>query len=405
MEETVDRWLRMEDPGWEITEGERKEAPNQFVHARPGDHLMVPFQCELCHHNKSEEDKWVTACIVRANLDLFWVRRPTTVQGNLLEVNRIITRVWGMRIKFPMWTHMRGPYPVKDSLGMVPAILSLQHLLDKGCNSRTIQWDTMRSIRSAFSNFVHTTPAGTGGAVLSDDCRSTRITGSPTNSVWFQRFMDGCHKWMGDVRIPDTALTIDVRMELDQVLEMIWNDNKEAPLYFKVATTGCMLTVGFSAGLRGKELGHIRLRESILLRVQGLQYRQRAHIIIAMEGRFKGKTSKQKHKIPLVIKTLSRIPNWKWLFQLFQTYEQAGVSFRPLFQSKQHLDIPAGIRHLDAMFHKDLLELQVMKPHVLPATMDIVHNYSVRRFLQRGSTTQVRNKKVPHCQPEQSLAS
>ncbi|KAL7575878.1 hypothetical protein ACA910_003192 [Epithemia clementina (nom. ined.)] len=47
------------------------------------------------------------------------------------------------------------------------------------------------------------------------------------------------------------------------------------------------------------------------------------------------------------------------------------------------------------MFHKYLLELQVMNPHVLPMTMDIVNNYSVRRLLQRGSTTQARNKKVP----------
>ncbi|KAL7555954.1 hypothetical protein ACA910_015252 [Epithemia clementina (nom. ined.)] len=188
---------------------------------------MTPFQCEECHFEnffwaatkEAAEDKWVIICIVRANIDAFWAQRPSTVRSNLLEVTRMMEQARIMRIDQPIKAFPRGPFPLNDSLGMVSAILSLHRSLDKGKNSKTIQWDTMRGLHSAYSNLVHTTPLGTAAAVLSDSRKTTRITNSPTNGIWFQRFMKGSHERMGDVRIPDTALTIDVLRELDLLLE------------------------------------------------------------------------------------------------------------------------------------------------------------------------------------------
>jgi hypothetical protein len=67
--------------------------------ARPGDHLMTPFQCDLCHFrniqggNPSEElvgHGALLAAIRRANLDAFWARRPNTVGFNLYEMRRMV---------------------------------------------------------------------------------------------------------------------------------------------------------------------------------------------------------------------------------------------------------------------------------------------------------------------------
>ena len=199
-----------EDEGWETTAAEKQVLDEWFCHARPGDHLITPFQCELCHFRNvfkrdpnmdSEEDKWALKCIIRANLDAFWARRSSTVQGNTREMARAMRILESLRIASPTAIHRRGPYPIEDVMGMVPAMISLQRSLDKGRNSKTIQWDTMRGIRSTFSNFIHTTTSGTRGAVLSDGRRSTRITESVANSLWFKRFMDGCHERMGDVKI------------------------------------------------------------------------------------------------------------------------------------------------------------------------------------------------------------
>ena len=38
-----------EEEGWEATETEKNEMQDWFMVARPGDHLMTPFQCETCH--------------------------------------------------------------------------------------------------------------------------------------------------------------------------------------------------------------------------------------------------------------------------------------------------------------------------------------------------------------------
>ncbi|KAL7579542.1 hypothetical protein ACA910_007917 [Epithemia clementina (nom. ined.)] len=177
LEEDWDETLKEESRGWEVTQVEYKELQKEFTSARAGDHLMVPFVCELCHFRNVfsreprggfVEDQWVIACIVRANLDAFWARQPSTVYGNLQEISRLMQQSVEMQIDYPMRNFPRGPYPVLDMFGVVPAVMSLQQLLSKGRNSGTIQWDTMRGMRLAYSNFVHTTPGGLEGAVLSD---------------------------------------------------------------------------------------------------------------------------------------------------------------------------------------------------------------------------------------------
>ncbi|KAL7563714.1 hypothetical protein ACA910_004112 [Epithemia clementina (nom. ined.)] len=182
--------------GWEVSEKEKKEMEQQFLCARPGNHQ---YQCELCHFcniyyqdpiDGLEEDKWVLTCIMRANLDSFWSRRPSTVSNNLGKMKRIMYIAQSMRIDNPLATFKRGPFPVQDTFGVAPTIISLQRSLDRGGNSRTIQWDTMRGICSSMSNFMHSTHRGISGFIMSDGKRSTHITGSSTDTLWFKRFMD-----------------------------------------------------------------------------------------------------------------------------------------------------------------------------------------------------------------------
>ena len=64
---------------------------NKFKSARAGDHLMCPFQCDLCHfrniHKRDPvrgigKDARLLMAIRRANLDSFWARSEHTVTGN-----------------------------------------------------------------------------------------------------------------------------------------------------------------------------------------------------------------------------------------------------------------------------------------------------------------------------------
>ena len=396
-----------EAEGWEATATEKKALSEWFCQARPGDHLMTPFQCELCHFRNiykrdpvptSEEDKWSLKCMIRANLDAFWARRSSTVQGNTREMARSMRILATLRIPSPTTVHRRGPYPIEDTLGMVPAMVSLQRSLDKGRNSKTIQWDTMRGVRSSFSNFVHTTLTGSKGAVLSDGKRSTRITDSVANSLWFKRFMDGCHERMGDVKIQDAALTIDVLLELERCLEEEFqrmDSNSTMEVRFEVITLGAALVLGFSSALRGEELGHIRLMESRELTARGLNHPRYPHVLLALEGRFKGLIARQRHKIPLAPVSQSGIPNEKWLLRLVELYDDLNIRHGPLFRATPRGDKSITIQQLDLWLSETLMAVQKQRPDLLGTELESLATYSFRRSLRRGSTTQARNQKVP----------
>jgi hypothetical protein len=77
------------------------EEEDRFEVARPGDHLLCPFKCELCLFRNIQgrsplfgEGKLSGVVLLRAlrraNLDAFWSREPNTVSQNLGTVNRIL---------------------------------------------------------------------------------------------------------------------------------------------------------------------------------------------------------------------------------------------------------------------------------------------------------------------------
>jgi hypothetical protein len=78
-----------------------EEDEDRFEVARPGDHLLCPFQCELCLFRNIQgrsalsgegnlSDVVLLRALRRAHLDAFWSREPKTVSHNLGKVNRIL---------------------------------------------------------------------------------------------------------------------------------------------------------------------------------------------------------------------------------------------------------------------------------------------------------------------------
>jgi hypothetical protein len=75
--------------------GKKHRASNDFLVARDGDHLLVPFKCDMCIFRKLQgrnpvltnpQDSLLIAFIRRANLDLFWSRAKATAGGNCDKV-------------------------------------------------------------------------------------------------------------------------------------------------------------------------------------------------------------------------------------------------------------------------------------------------------------------------------
>jgi hypothetical protein len=94
---------------------------NRFRYARPGDHLLVPFQCDLCSFRNlcdrnpranHPPDDFLLCCIRRSILDSFWGRESLTVSSTLRGAQQLVER-WklaGIPIDLPP----RGPFSVSD---------------------------------------------------------------------------------------------------------------------------------------------------------------------------------------------------------------------------------------------------------------------------------------------------
>ena len=160
--------------------------------------------------------------IRRASLDAFWSRRPSTVDKNLREMKKLVQHADLLGILSPVAAIPRGPWTVEDSWGMSMAACALMRSLDPGINSPTLQYDTTRRLFSTFANYYGTTPQGMSQLTLMNETGAkNRLTDCPTYGRFFDRFKMGCHARMGDVYLPDQALSIDEVLALEVVLEDI----------------------------------------------------------------------------------------------------------------------------------------------------------------------------------------
>ena len=139
---------------------EKEEDKNRFMVGRDGDHLMNPFQCELCHFRniqgrnpnlKSEANRALQEHFRRVSLDAFWSREPSTVRHNL----GLIKRAARSEVKFDCNNKLipaLGPHPLMDKPGMGACVLVLDKSMDKGRYDPTVQWETFRKMRSTLTN-------------------------------------------------------------------------------------------------------------------------------------------------------------------------------------------------------------------------------------------------------------
>jgi hypothetical protein len=155
------------------------EDEKRYVVGRDRDHLVTPFQCDLCHfwnlkkrypiHNLPQDGR-LLKLMRRANLDALWSREWTTVSGNLLTVRQGVKMAAALGFK----EHYQVPFPTEDTFGIPVAIAMLQQYLKPGKYASTIQFGTVRKFRSCFSNIYQASIEGKQAMV----CEYTYILGA-----------------------------------------------------------------------------------------------------------------------------------------------------------------------------------------------------------------------------------
>jgi hypothetical protein len=128
----------------------------------------------------------------RCNLDAFWGREPSTVLANRRNINHLI-QIWeGLLGATPVLPTL-GPFPDYDCFGVTVAVAMLAKLLNPGRYAEYTQFQTLRKLRSAYSNLYHASSQGsTLMMTLGRDTTKTFLSNCPTHSLRFECFVKGC---------------------------------------------------------------------------------------------------------------------------------------------------------------------------------------------------------------------
>ena len=199
------------------------------------------------------QDHEMLEYVRRATLDSFWSRETSTVAFNLREARRMESKV-ADRLGMPSITPPMGPFPLSDECGMSAAIAMLDRSLDPGRHADHVQCGVFRKVRSTITNIIQ---AGVGG--LEDSigaCQRNKIwvTKASTQKFWFSRFMEGLHKRVGEIRMPDKILTIEEIHATDRILEREFAHARTKEDRKRISELGTWFSGGVCTGLRGEEM-------------------------------------------------------------------------------------------------------------------------------------------------------
>jgi hypothetical protein len=206
----------------------------RYLVARAGDHLMTPFQCEVCNFRNIMgrnsnlhvvEDREIMEYIRRATLDAFWARETTTVKNNAGNARRIMHAL--DRLKMPSLLPPMGPFPLRDDTGMGSAVVVLDCSLDPGKHDTFIQFDTTRKTRPTLMNIHQASVGRLTDTIGSYERIRLWISSVTSHSFWFARFMTGFHKRVGDIKKQEKAITIDIPKACLDILEREWRRLKK----------------------------------------------------------------------------------------------------------------------------------------------------------------------------------
>lgn len=371
---------------------------NRFREARAGDHLMTPFQCELCHYRNifGEEPDYqvakvreLTEFFRRASLDAFWSRASSTVKGNLSEGKR--SQRFADRFGIPSLAPPMGPFPLSDSMGMAVAAAILDRSMDRGITEEFVQWETFRGMRSFVTNVSQAGVAGLSDVVAAHGRNSMWISGVVTHSFWFTRFMDGLHKRVGEVVRQDEPISIDVLHAIEGILELEWDAASTAAAKRKAAEMGTWFVAGFCGGLRGEEMPLIEFAGT-KASLTNLCDQNCPHFILVITGRTKGnQKGGAKFGVPIVATTEGTyLRPGKWTKRLCDLMTARGISSGRLF--KRNL-APAKLFEFEHDFYRLLRAVQATTT-LIDKSMDVDSEYGILRSCRRGMTSHAINMGV-----------
>ena len=293
--------------------GNKHRSPDEFLIGRDGDHLLVPFECDLCIFRKLKSrnpmaanipDSLLLACIRRMNLDACWSRAKSTALSNRDKV--------AFGLKMSALVGLEGPYesdgplPDFDHCGYEVAVEMLLHSRrPRRYSDAYMQFDTIRKLRSAFSNHCRASAKSNQVSLALGDQKGKyqRFSADPCSSFWFYRFVEGARHRMGQDWRPNKAIPVELLLLLLEASELRIQEAVSRRDENRWIVFHAFAVVCYTVSLRGCE--------GFLLDLAGLNRKFTAggdkYVIITLLGQIKGESGDRAHLIPCVPVTSSGI--------------------------------------------------------------------------------------------------
>ena len=140
------------------------------------------------------------------------------------------------------------------------------------------------------------------------------------------------------------------------------------------------------------ELGAIRKHWN-----EAVQHVSTPHVPLVLSGRFKLTDGEKLFFLPLACRSSAGIEIRTWTQRLLMTYEDLKVTSGPVFRvaHKGTKVRRSAVGDLDVLFHEIYARVQERWPRVIPASVKVQEEYSIRWSLRRGSTTSASNRGIP----------
>jgi hypothetical protein len=229
---------------------------------------------------------------------------------------------------------------------------------------------------------------------VGDDHVKHHLTHSPTQSLWFELFAQGCIWQMEQDVGQDWAIPLGAMLGLFQVLEEEWAETSEEDVTTKgrLASIGAYSIIAFCGSFRGSEVFLTDLH-GLSKHQEETQRQNRDHVIIPLLGCFKGEQNSRYHLAPLASVTSSGLQIQVWLERLVSVREKEGRIQGPAFCDKGGRIAPAH-SHEEWIMER-LLRVQPTIPGAIPPDIDIYEQFGVSRLFRRGATSVARTRGVP----------
>ena len=374
---------------------------DKFKCARNGDHVICPFQCDLCHFRNiklrdpeagSRQDKNLLIAIRRANVDSFWGRSSNTVKtnkGNLKRLVNIAKDMYGIETPLPDM----GPHELQDNWGMGLAATLLGKSMDKGNYGPTVQFETARKLRSAYSNAWGSSRHALTLGVLARDTMKIFVTKCPGYSLWFERFIRGMHSRMGDDRRPDAAISSEVMHAVMSRVNTDFIDADGGRELRYIARAGMFFLAAYLGSLRGEEVPRILRKEFIELNEESSRAKI-PHCVLPLYGNFKNDNGIARcYLFRIVQLSKSGFDMAKWVSRVSELERGSKTAF--LFAH------PGGKREsgqiYEGYFFGKLKSVQREEKGLLPRKLDVDDAFGISRSFRRGSVTAAGNAPKVEC--------